>query len=149
MLMEQAILQDTLRQRVSPHEYGRERTGDDFQRGIAIGHGTGLTYAVEAGVGPDAYPGTLGFSPIDVKRFDAGDMQCHAPSAMPMRAHALYPNVPGLLCLHAEVENLLGLAALIFLEDIRILQRRWVAHDGEALGSYAQARFVERQDHVN
>jgi hypothetical protein len=29
--MEQAILQDTLRQRVSTDKHGCERTGDDFQ----------------------------------------------------------------------------------------------------------------------
>src|SRR5712691_7026809 len=77
-----------------------------------------------------------------------GDVQCRASSAMLPRAHARYPNSSGLLGLHAEVENLLGLAALIFLEGVRIVQRSWVAHDREALGGDAQARFVERQDHV-
>jgi len=57
-------------------------------------------------------------------------------------------DVPELLCLHAEVENLLGFAALVFLEDVRIVQCSWVAHNREALGGDAQVRFVERQDHV-
>src|SRR5215471_8030815 len=64
------------------------------------------------------------------------------------RAPARYPNSSGLLGLHAEVENLLGLAALIFPEGIRIVQCSWVGHDRETLGGDAQVRFVERQDHV-
>src|SRR5262245_26818054 len=83
-----------------------------------------------------------------MKRFDAGDVQCHASSAMPPRAHARYPNSSGLLGLHAEVENLLGLAALVFPEGVRIVQCSWVPHDREALGGDAQVRFVERQDYV-
>src|SRR5262249_34981368 len=80
MLMEQTILEHAVCERVGTHEHGRKCTGDDFQRGIAIGHGTGLPQTVETIVSPDADPGAFVLAPIDVKRFDAGDVQHRASS---------------------------------------------------------------------
>src|SRR5262249_13576054 len=91
MLMEQTILEHAMCERVSTHEHGREGTGDDFQRGVAMGHVAGLAQTVAAIVSPDADPGAFVLAPVDVKRFDAGDVQHRASSVMLPRAHALYP----------------------------------------------------------
>src|SRR5262245_48935939 len=89
--MEQAVLQYAMRQRVGTHQQGCERTRDDFQRGVAIGHWTGLADTVEAGVGPEAYPGAFALAPVDMKRLDLGDMQCCASS----RGYAVGPEGTG------------------------------------------------------
>lgn len=75
MLMEEMVLDDAMSERSPADQPWCKYACDNFQGCISVCHGTGFTQAIETGIGRDTDPGTLSLAPIDMKGFDARNMQ--------------------------------------------------------------------------